>query len=213
MTHKFQSESALYSLPKCQANPCLKQAPYLKFQWQQQDSNPQPLGSYMHRTDKYSQHRSIIWLVWLEGWVFIYKLSGCGFESCCCHLNFTYGTCFHQGVPWHSGFTLKLVGDMIITILSNAPYRYILTKQLNHLANFLGLRGSPIFSCGYFAGPQFFLESISWVPNFLMWVFRGIKFFACGQFSNFLLFAAWEKVALKHIDLYLKFTVPLYILV
>ena len=178
MTHKFQSESALYSLPKCPANPCLKQAPYLKFQWQQQDSNPQPLGLYMHRTDKYSQHRSIIWLVWLKGWVFIYKLSGCGFESCCCHLNFTYGTCFHQGVPWHSGFTLKLVGDMIITILSNAPYRYILTKQLNHLANFLGLRGSPIFSCGYFA-----------VPNFFSRVFRGSPIFYCGYFvgSNFLL--------------------------
>ena len=64
-----------------------------------------------------------------------------------------------------------------------------------------------------FCSPQFFLESISWVPNFLLWVFRGIKFFACEQFSNFLLFAAWEKVALKHIDLYLKFTVPLYILV
>ena len=31
--------------------------------------------------DKYSQHRSIlwpVWTVWLNGWVFIYKLSGCG---------------------------------------------------------------------------------------------------------------------------------------
>ena len=23
--------------------------------------------------------------VWLNGWVFVYELSGCGFESCCCH--------------------------------------------------------------------------------------------------------------------------------
>ena len=37
----------------------------------------------MHRTDKYSQHNSIIWLVWLNGWVFVYELSGCGFESSC----------------------------------------------------------------------------------------------------------------------------------
>ena len=37
-------------------------------------------------TDKYSQHSSIIWPVWLNGWVFVYELSGCGFESRCSHL-------------------------------------------------------------------------------------------------------------------------------
>ena len=37
----------------------------------------------MHRTDKYSQHSSIIWPVWLNAWVFVYKLSGCWFESHC----------------------------------------------------------------------------------------------------------------------------------
>ena len=41
----------------------------------------------MHRTDNYSQHSSIIWPVWIIGWVFGYKLSGCGFKSHCCHLN------------------------------------------------------------------------------------------------------------------------------
>ena len=35
--------------------------------------------------------------------MFIYELSGCGFESCCCHLNFRYRACFEQRVPWHSG--------------------------------------------------------------------------------------------------------------
>ena len=58
--------------------------------------------SQMHRTDKYSQHSSIIWPVWLNGWVFVYELSGCGFKPRCCHLNFRYGACFEQGVPWHS---------------------------------------------------------------------------------------------------------------
>ena len=57
----------------------------------------------MHRTDKYSQLSSIIWPVWLNGWVFVYELSGCGFESRCSHLIFRYGACFEQGVPWHSG--------------------------------------------------------------------------------------------------------------
>ena len=42
--------------------------------------------SQKHRTDKYSQHSLIIWTVWLNGWVLVYELSGCGFESRCCHL-------------------------------------------------------------------------------------------------------------------------------
>ena len=43
------------------------------------------------------------WPVWLNGCVFVYELSGCGFESCYYNLNFKYGACFKQGVPWHSG--------------------------------------------------------------------------------------------------------------
>ena len=76
--------------------------------------------SHMQLRDKYSQHSSIIWPVWLNSWVFVYKLSGCGFQSHCSHLNFRYGACFKKGVPWHSdkyecGFTLKHVHDMIKT--------------------------------------------------------------------------------------------------
>ena len=35
--------------------------------------------------------------------LFVYELSGCWFESRCCHLNFRYRTCFEQEVPWHLG--------------------------------------------------------------------------------------------------------------
>ena len=35
----------------------------------------------MHRTDKFSQYSSIIWPVWLNDWVLVYELSGCGFNS------------------------------------------------------------------------------------------------------------------------------------
>ena len=59
--------------------------------------------SQMHDTDEYSKHSSIICSVWLNGWVFVYELSGCGFESSCSHLNFRFCACFEQGVPWHSG--------------------------------------------------------------------------------------------------------------
>ena len=38
-----------------------------------------------------------------NGWVFVYELSGFGFESSCSHLNFRFHACSEQGVPWHSG--------------------------------------------------------------------------------------------------------------
>ena len=41
--------------------------------------------------------------VWPNGWVFVYELSGSGFESSCSHLTFRFHACFEQGVPWHSG--------------------------------------------------------------------------------------------------------------
>ena len=59
--------------------------------------------SQMHRTDRYSHLSSISWPVWLNCWVFVYKLSSCGFESRCCHWNLRYDACFGQGVPWHKG--------------------------------------------------------------------------------------------------------------
>ena len=42
--------------------------------------------SQMHHTDKYSEHSWIIWLEWPNGRVFVYELSGTGFESSCNHL-------------------------------------------------------------------------------------------------------------------------------
>ena len=61
------------------------------------------IDSQMHRTDKSSQHSSIIWPVWLNGWVFVCKLSVYGFHSHCSHLKFRYLTGFKQGVPLHLG--------------------------------------------------------------------------------------------------------------
>ena len=41
--------------------------------------------SELHGRNKYSHHSSVIWAAWLNCTVFVYKLSGCGFQSCCCH--------------------------------------------------------------------------------------------------------------------------------
>ena len=63
--------------------------------------------SQMHRTDKYSEHSSIIWPVWLNGWVFVYELSGCGSESSCSHLNCNY--CFEYVTVNNVTLVLKCV--------------------------------------------------------------------------------------------------------
>ena len=87
-------------LPECKRSPCSKQARYLKID----DSN----GTRTHNH------------IWPNGWVFIYQLSGCGFESCCSHLIFRYCTCFEQGVldiqaNIECEITLKFVRHMTIT--------------------------------------------------------------------------------------------------
>ena len=94
----------------------------------------------MHRTDKYSQHSLIIWPVRLNGWVFVFELSGCKFESSCSHLNFIFCPCFEPGVCWHSGNYRVWIQSETRTwhdknIQLNAPYIYVLTTQLNHLAS------------------------------------------------------------------------------
>ena len=48
------------------------------------------------------QSESTIRLVWLNGWVFVYELSGCGFESRCSRLHLRYSACFEQRVSRHS---------------------------------------------------------------------------------------------------------------
>ena len=52
--------------------------------------------------------------------MFVYELSGCGFESRCCHLNFGYGACFGQAdlgnqTAIECRLPLKLVRDIVIT--------------------------------------------------------------------------------------------------
>ena len=56
----------------------------------------------MLRTDKHSQYSSIILPVWLNGWVLVYDLSGCGFKFSCSHLKLKFLTCFEEEVSCHS---------------------------------------------------------------------------------------------------------------
>ena len=98
-------------------------------------------SSQRHRIDKYSKHSSIIWPVWLNDWVFVYRLSDCGLESCCSHLNFRFRTIFEQGFPSHSGNYRVWSHSEARTwqdknIQSNGTYREVLKKTLNHLASF-----------------------------------------------------------------------------
>ena len=82
--------------------------------------------SQIHHTDKYPEHSSIIWSGWPNGWMFVFELSGSGFESSCSHLNFGFCACFKQGVLWHSGNYRVWIHSEMHTwhdknIKSNAP--------------------------------------------------------------------------------------------
>ena len=94
--------------------------------------------SQMHRTDKYGQHSWIIWPVWLNGGVFVYKLSSFRVDSRCSHLNFNFLACFEQGVLWYSGIHRAWIHSETSkwhdkNIQSSASYRLVLATQLCHL--------------------------------------------------------------------------------
>ena len=59
--------------------------------------------SQIYRINKYLQHSSIIWSAELNGCVFVYKVSGCWFESRCCHVAVTCPvkneTCIWNWIP------------------------------------------------------------------------------------------------------------------
>ena len=77
-------------------------------------------NSQMYRADKYPQHSWNIWPVWLNGWVFVYELSGCGCKCCCRHLSSDFATDSSKEfldiqVTIEFVLTLKRVPDMIRT--------------------------------------------------------------------------------------------------
>ena len=64
--------------------------------------------SQMQRADRYSQHSSINWPLWVNSRVFVYKVGHCELETCHFHWNFRYSTWFIKGVLWHSGKLLSV---------------------------------------------------------------------------------------------------------
>ena len=61
----------------------------------------------------------------MNGWVTIYEISGCGFESRSSHLNFRYCTCFEHGVPWHSGnYRVQVHSKRICDMIGTHSYAF-----------------------------------------------------------------------------------------
>ena len=90
----------------------------------------------MHCPERYLQHTSVIWTIWLNGLRFVYKQSSCEIESRCSHLVFRYGGCFKQRISWHSHYHRLWIHSETYTwhdknIQTNAPYRWLVTTHLN----------------------------------------------------------------------------------
>ena len=67
---------------------------------------------------------SAIWTVWLNGWVFVYRLSGCGFGSRFSYLNFRFRVSLEQGVPWNSGnYRVWIHSEICLIIIKDLNYR------------------------------------------------------------------------------------------
>ena len=78
----------------------------------------------MHRTDKYAEHSSIIWTIWINAWVFVYESSGCGFEFRCSHLSLAHAPVLSKEfldiqASLECRFILKRVRDMVIKYSHN----------------------------------------------------------------------------------------------
>ena len=107
--------------------------------------------SQIHHTAKYSQLSSIIWPVWLNGWVFVYELSGCGFESHCSHLLFIWVSSMKILKPYCNVFRTR-------SLPSTMRYNH-LEKQGTNFASLVALIFPQNLMCYYL---------IFHLPNYLM---------------------------------------------
>ena len=90
-----------------------------------------------HCTDNYSQKNLTIWPVWLNGWVFVYELHCCGFESRCSPLNSKYypGSvkCNFKNTYWEVAVTIQLFlpsRHLVKVNNRNARARYQICSKL-----------------------------------------------------------------------------------
>ena len=129
--YTFQSESMLYSCLNVKELLALSRCEIWSLSdcnWTWTYSQMTRTYSQMYRKDKYSEHSSIIWPVWPNGWVFVFEVIGSGFKSSCSLLNFRFHACLEQGVPWHSGnYRVWIHTETCMwhdkNIESNEPYR------------------------------------------------------------------------------------------
>ena len=112
VTYTYQSESTLYS--------CLNVkellAQNMRDIWILSDSNE----IRSHNQHSHSQHSSIIWPVWLNGWVFVYELSGRGFESRCC--NYKAITLFKEVSQWENIVLLRILNHYLVLCIQSGQY-------------------------------------------------------------------------------------------
>ena len=52
--------------------------------------------------------RTCFWPVWLNSWVFVYELSGCGFKFSCSHLNYAISFICYLFLLWSLLFDTKI---------------------------------------------------------------------------------------------------------
>ena len=131
VTYEFQSEFTLYRLNECHGTPCSKQPPYLKFKWQQRETNPQPLSLWTN-TQPFSQTGQMIELcckylsIWCI-WLYVIFASHTGFR-----VNLHSIVCVNvkELLAWSRRHIWSLFDSNRIPTHNHLVYR----RTLNHLA-------------------------------------------------------------------------------
>ena len=149
----------------------------------------------MHRTDKYSQHSSIIWSLCLNGWVFVYKLSGCGFEYSCSHLVDGFFKDFNianqqsrRKAFWSSNITFwiqcscnrKTTTEMFLIGVLNVRQKYswlkAILKSFSVVVVFLGSLAAAL------SAKRYVLSWLHWMEHYTnIYCHYFTDFFFCGK--------------------------------
>ena len=157
--------------------------------------------SQIHCTGKYSEHSSILWWVWPNGWVFIDKLSGAAFKSTCNHLNLKFRACFEQGVPWHSRnyrvfihFQGRTWHDQ--NIQANGLSRWVIRTKLSHLVSEVNWLSVCLRTKWFWVRVQ--LQSLKLQISRLLWTRNSLKIKHL-QSANSLwnLYVTWQEQTVK----------------
>ena len=128
VTYEFESESTLYS--------CLNVKELLarnrRHIWRLNDCNG--TRTHNHLVRKRTLNHLAKLAIWLNGWMFVYELSGCGFESRCSH---SYLPCLFYRQDINSFWVLLICSEKKMMMLLHFKILFYWDYEMLHIGEHL----------------------------------------------------------------------------